>query len=475
MPSTRKSEIPVGTQFSPNLVNLPEFIKAIIKHSGDKKAIQQAVFKSPVHLLRTSVPQSKRTASLPLEAAVQYGLLIGQSYHATDLARRLGVLSDEDIYTEFAKHILLNLNGLRVLDAIEQMQSDFAAGLSTTEVTGDTLARYLSDNGLAVTEHNTAINTMRLWLAKGGIFEETKSRVSAWVINDTKREEILGIKDSTLKGIDALDAPQRAFLIAMCKVNPHGWVKASDIRNLAEANDESLVKFTRASLPKQILDPLKDAGLIEWRSGGTTGGKTAELRVTKEFKADILEPFISSATVSLDPQMTRYYKMRAEDIYNDLDSSDTGKKGQALEAYAIQLMRILGLRLIAWRKRAKESTGQAEIDALMAGTIGSIATTWQVQCKNMPNSSVNLEDIAKEVGITTVTKATHILFVTNGTYTKDAREFAAKIVASSSLSIYLLDKSDFEIVRENPAALAHLLEIQSKKIVSDRLQHPTWS
>jgi len=475
MPSTRKSEIPVGTQFAPTLINLPEFLKAVVKHSGNKGAIQKAIFQAPVHQKRTSVPTSKRTASLPLEAAAQYGLLTPKTYQTTNLAKQLIKQSKKKIHKNFAKHILLNLHGLQVLDAIEQMQSDLAAGLSTTEVTGDTLARYLSDNGLEVTEHNTAINTMRLWLAKAGIFPETKSQSSAWIINNAKKEEILGIKDSTLKGIDALDTHQRAFLIALCKVNPSDWIKASDIRDLAEATDESKVKFTRASLPKQILEPLTTSGLIEWRSGGTKGGKTAELRVTKEFKSDILEPFISGATVSLDPQITRYYKMRAEDIYSDLNSSDTGKKGQALEAYAIQLMRILGLRLIAWRKRAKDSTGQAEIDALMTGVIGSIATTWQVQCKNKPNSSVNLEDIAKEIGTATVTKATHILFVTNGTYTKDAREFANKVMASSSLSIYLLDKIDFEIVRKNPTALAQLLESQSRKIASDRLQYPTWS
>lgn len=437
--------------------------------------MQKAIFRKPIHRTRTSVPSSKRTASLPLEAAAQYGLLSPRTYQATELAKQLAPLQDKEIYKLFAKHILLNLNGLRVLDAIQQMQSDLTAGLSKTEITGDTLARYLSENGLAVTEHNTAINTMRLWLAKAGVFRDAGSRSSAWEIDEDKRREILGIADQTLDALDMLDEPQRVFLKTLCKINPAGWVKASDIRNLAESTDESKVVFSRASLPKQILEPLETAGLIEWRSGGTKGGKAAELRTTKKFSVEILKPFLEKATASLDPVVTRYYKMRSEDVYAALDSADITQKGEALEAFAIHLMRILGLRLIAWRKRAKEATGRAEVDALMAGVIGGIATTWQVQCKNTPNSRVDLEDVAKEVGITSVTKATHILFVTNGNYTKDARDFAIKTMASSSLSIYLLDKKDFAVIRENPASLAQVIAGQSQKIILDRLQYPTWS
>jgi len=475
MPKSRKSEIPVGTQFSPNLINLPEFLKAIVQHSGDKKAMQKAIFQAPIHRTRTSVPSSTRTTSLPLEAAVQYGLLSPHTYQATDLARQLALLQDKDIYERFAKHILLNLNGLRILEAIQQMQSDLTAGLSATEVTGDTLARYLSENGLAVTEHNTAINTIRLWMAKAGIFKDVGSRSSAWDIDEDKRREILSITDETLVALDTLDESQRAFLRALCKINPTGWVKASEIRDLAESTDESKVTFSRASLPKQILEPLKVAGLITWRSGGTKGGKAAELQTTNKFRAEALEPFLQRATASLDPVVTRYYKMRPEDIYAALDSTDTYQKGEALEAFAIHIMRILGLRLIAWRKRAKDATGRAEIDVLMGGVIGGIATMWQVQCKNMPSSRVDLEDIAKEVGITSITKATHVLFVTNGNYTKDARDFAIKAMSSSSLSIYLLDGLDFAIMRVSPASLAQVIAGQSRKIILDRLQHPTWS
>ena len=53
--SSEASEIPVGTQFSPNLIDLAEFIKAIIAHSGDKTKQEKAIWKPPVNLRKQSL------------------------------------------------------------------------------------------------------------------------------------------------------------------------------------------------------------------------------------------------------------------------------------------------------------------------------------------------------------------------------------------------------------------------------------
>src|SRR5881396_606630 len=82
-----KSDIPVGTQFSPNLVSLKAFLAAIIRCSGDKVGMEAAVWDAPVRTPPASRP-TRRRRSLPLEAARQYGLL-DEAYKATDLALRL--------------------------------------------------------------------------------------------------------------------------------------------------------------------------------------------------------------------------------------------------------------------------------------------------------------------------------------------------------------------------------------------------
>src|SRR5437867_9960885 len=108
-----QSAIPVGTQFSPELVDLAAFLTIICQYSGDKPSMERAIWASPVRVAPVRQAPTRRRASLPLEAAVQYGLL-DDDYNATDLAKKLSKLSERDLYDAFARHILLHRGGLRV-------------------------------------------------------------------------------------------------------------------------------------------------------------------------------------------------------------------------------------------------------------------------------------------------------------------------------------------------------------------------
>jgi len=149
-------------------------------------------------------------------------------------------------------------------------------------------------------------------------------------------------------------------------------------------------------------------------------------------------------------------------------SNDTFIKGQALEAYAIYLLRLLGLRFVDWRKRGQE-TGGAEIDAVMTGTIGAMAAVWQIQCKNTPGSTLRTDDVAKEVGLLPLTKATHILILVNGRISGDARRYADDVVRNSPTTIFLIDKGGFDQIKADPADLFRLLREQAERIT--RLRH----
>ena len=459
--SSEASEIPVGTQFSPNLIDLGEFVKAIVAYSGDKPKQEEAIWRPPVNIRKKPSPdKTRRTKSLPLEAAVQYGLL-DKNYAVTDLCIKLSKLGEGDLYREFAQHILLNLGGLRVVEAAQQMKED---GL---KITGDSLAGYLSDQGFNVGVHNTAINSMRMWLAKAGLFPQ--SRTNPWEVNAQVKQELIGQDDSTMAALIGLNDDQRAFALALCRVSESAngaTYKAADIRSHAEAIAGR--RFDRANLPKTFLEPLRDAGLITYASGGTQSGKSALLTTTDKFKSHLLQPFIEKTIASLDANLTAYYTKPAKEIYEELDSKSPHIKGRALEAYAIHVMRLLGLRFVAWRKRAKEETGQAEIDVVMAGLLGGVATRWQIQCKNKPSSSISLEDVAKEVGLTPLTKATHIMIIANCQATSDAKTFAKETMKNSPLTIIILEEMDFQRIRGNPASIATIIAEKSKEI--ERIQ-----
>jgi hypothetical protein len=137
-------------------------------------------------------------------------------------------------------------------------------------------------------------------------------------------------------------------------------------------------------------------------------------------------------------------------------------------------MRLLGLRFLAWRRRAQE-TGYSEVDVLMAGLFGMLPTTWQIQCKNTPKSPFRLEDIAKEVGLLPITGATNILVVANAPLTRDAEGFAREIMLKSSVVIFLLDADDFRAIKNNPGNMGRILRTKAEAINQLHLRPRLWS
>lgn len=451
-----ESAIAVGSQFSPNLIDLAALLKALIAESGNKARLEAAVWAAPVRKRPVAKAPTKRRSSLPVEAAVQYGLLEPKTYAATPLTAKLAALKPPDLYDEWARHILLNSGGLRVVEAAQQMAID------GQRITGDTLARYLTEQGFAVTIHNTAINSMRMYLALAGIFDE-----KGWKVDSARKAALLGLSDDQIAALAGFNPEQRAFALALCQLGPTGRVRASDVRSVAATILGRT--FGHESLPKTALEPLKVAGLIDYDPGGTASGKSAVLWTLPAFQRDLLRPFLDNALKTLDAPLTAYFNRPWDQIYKDLDSPNTFVKGQALEAFAIRVMRLLGLRFAAWRKRSSDTTARAEIDVVMTGLTGALPAVWQIQCKNTPGGVVSLEDVGKEVGLLPLTKATHILVLANARISRDAVEFATKMMRDSSVVIFLIGKSDFEKIRARPAHLVDALKEQAEVII--RLRH----
>jgi hypothetical protein len=460
-----RSDIPVGTQFAPTLIDLRAFLKAAFAADGDLDVLKAAIWQSPVYVRERSTTPTRRGSNLPIEAAVQYELLDRETKRPTQLALDLAELEPPEVYDAFARHIYNRLNGYKMIEACKEMLAD---GRS---ITGDELAVYLTEHhALTVTEHNTAINSMRLWLAQAGIFPA--SGANLWRVNEENLDRVLGLSGGAIASLAALTEDQRAFALALCAIDPADWYLASSVRELAEVR--SGLRLGRSSLPNQYLKPLQAAGLIEYQSGGTAGGKAARLRTTEAFKADLLQPFLEYATKDVDAALVAYYLVKPADIYKDLKSKDTFVAGKALEAYTVHVMRLLGLRFMGWRKRGTE-TGGAEVDALLAGVFGGVPTRWQIQCKNTPSQKVDLEDVAKEIGLLPLSNATHILLLANAKLTEAARTFADAIMRARPVAVYLLDENDFAQIQKEPAVLATILRSRAKTILRDPPVGSLWS
>jgi site-specific DNA-methyltransferase (cytosine-N4-specific) len=448
-----KSRIPVGSQFTPKLTNLGTFLDAIVRLSGDKEAMASAIWKPSVRKDGKKNP-TPRNRLLPLEAAKQYGLLTGK-YQATGLAIQLSNLGDHDRKQAFAKHILLELGGLRVVQGIQDMAHQ------GKKITSDALARHLTAQGFVVGEHNTQINSLRLWLAEAGVFPDPRR---PWHVDQPTVDQLVGLREEQIAQIAQLEPQQIAFVEAICAIGSRSEYVAADVRTLAQALRPH-VNFDRGSLPKNVLQPLQVAGLIKYTTKGTKGGKSATFSLQPAFDAAVLQPFLTSALKDLDPVVATYFRKAPSDIYRDLRATTTSVKGRALEALAIRLMRLLGLKFINWNVRAADTTGRAEVDAVFAGVLGVVPTRWQVQCKNTPKKGTPLEDVAKEVGLVPITNATHLLFLTNGFFTREARQYAAEVMKRTALSLFLLDQSDFSQLVCDDTSLARILRNQAEDIM----------
>jgi Restriction endonuclease len=454
----RTSRLPVGTQFSPQLVDLHAFLTALVRAGGDEASLLDAIWRRPVRLRLPSRKPTKRRRRLPLEAARQYGLA-DKGSGPTELACALQNLTGTELYRAFGSHCLRNLGGMAVIEAILEMRRD----PTQRAITGDSLAAYLTrQKGFPVGEHNTQINSFRMWLAKAGVFAENARSDDGWIPNMAVVESLIGLDQETMGLLAAMEMHQLAFIRALCATADKPEYVAADVRALAEARDPS-VRFDRGSLPLNVLEPLKQAGLIDYRTLGTGGGKSSRLTLTPKFRKDVLESFVANTVKDLDPLSASYFRKAPAEIFSELRSRDRQKKGRALEALTIRLMRLLGLRFLSWNRRAAD-TGYAEVDAVFAGVFGAVPTRWQIQCKNVAKK-VPLEDVAKEVGLTLVTGATHILFLANANFTREALKFAEEVMRKSPLTLYLLGKADFDALVVDDARLGSILREKAESAV----------
>lgn len=109
--------------------------------------------------------------------------------------------NEPQLYTELARHILLNLNGMTMVQCIRDMT---AAG---EEVNLTTLREALSERGVYYPPGGKDPSMMRLWLAKAGVFLGSR-----WQIDTIRLEQILGANPEDFEVLARFSPEQRAFL-----------------------------------------------------------------------------------------------------------------------------------------------------------------------------------------------------------------------------------------------------------------------
>ncbi|UCH96835.1 MAG: hypothetical protein JSV88_08280 [Candidatus Aminicenantes bacterium] len=259
----KKSDLPFGSEFSPNQVNLAKVLDLAKQNEGDKNKFENTL-KSTFFINNRTSERNKSKLAMNLRLSMKAYGIIDNDVKLTDFGNYLfNIRNDtEPLYQALAKHILLNLKGLILIQCIKDME---AAGEKIDLVT---LRRWLEERGIHFPRGGKHPSMMRLWLEKAGVFS------SKWHINEIKLKEIAGRNSGELDALTQLSPEQRAFLKAFVNMGGKEPRYSNNIEKLAAATFG--IKFNEKMLAKMVLYPLRDAGYISLERGTKLPGRGAK-------------------------------------------------------------------------------------------------------------------------------------------------------------------------------------------------------
>lgn len=444
---SRKSDLPFGSEFSPSQIDLPTVLEFAVIHGGDWRAFEEAVRETYFDEHKTGADNRSKLANNTRLGMIAYGI-IDRDATLTPFGQQLYDLCGDEgaLHDCLAKHILLNLHGMALIQCVLDM---VAAG---EQVTLTTLRDGLATRGVHYPSGGKHPSIMRLWLAKAGVFIGSR-----WQLDERRIEEILGIDPDEFAVLGNFTAEQRAFLKALANMGTREPQPANAVAKLATATYG--VKFPEKSLPKLVLHELESTGYITTEKTTTgRGAKPFQVASTAKLITDVVEPLLEQLQGQADPKLLALLRTPLSTIMDEMKSEDQYRSGLALEALAFKIMRLLDMTYIATRLRASQ-TGGAEVD-LIFESARLVFFRWQIQCKN--TDRVSLDDVAKEVGLTHFLKSNVIVIVTTGEVSSEARRYANKIMADSNLAIVMLNGRDLGAISERPAEIVRTFEREAR-------------
>ena len=447
------NELPFGTQFSPEQINLRRLLELAQEYTGrtNKEFVEQIA--QEFFAQKASPEKLAGNTSISLKS---YGIVAGRNtIEITEVGRNLLSITDDDqLRKAFAKHILLNLNGLVFVETLRRMY------LNGDSLTNANINIALIHQGFQLQQTSNNVQMMKLWLGQAGII------LGDWKINEAALKELLGIASNEIALFKELSPEQYYFLLALCNAASNVPLVATDVRNLATASYN--IDFDEKAFASKVIKPLQDKGLITAQK--TTGGRGAKpymVELTEKTKREVVEPLLMQFKDQVGNALADAYCKTFSDLRNEIDSEDAYVKGLALEAFAIKVMKIIGLDFIRTRYRDIQ-IGGAEVDVLFDST-RLLYSRWQVQCKN--TSTVTIDMVAKEVGLSHMLKSNAIVMMTTGHLTSEAKKYARRIMEDMNLCILMLEKEDIDCIISNPTSIVDIFNRQSEEVKKIKILH----
>lgn len=363
----QRSDLPFGSEFSPSQIDLPELLEIVEVHSGSARALQDAIRFQYFVSHGGGNAGNQNTLAMNCRLGMRAYGIIDEDANLTTFGRELyDARGDESsLYTILARHILLNLRGMVLVQCVQDMT---AAGEA---VNLTTLPRALVDRGVYYPRGGKHPSIMRLWLAKAGVFVGAR-----WQVDSLRLREVLGTDPANFDTLAHLTDEQRFFLLALANTGISTPQPANELARLATATYG--VHFPEKSLPKLVLNALVEAGYIT--ATKTTKGRGAKpflVAPTDQLAREVIEPLLQQMKSRTDTKLIDLLRKPMAEILADLESQDRHVAGLALEALAFKLMRLIDMSYVATRLRV-QATGGAEVD-LVFESKRLVFSRWQVQ------------------------------------------------------------------------------------------------
>ena len=457
-----KSDLPFGSEFSPTLIELPRVL-ALAKELGDDVKAFQAAIRAEYFERNQTTGQNKNTLAMNARLGMKAYGIIDSEARLTDLGEHLYEIRDDSgqLHAELARHILLYLNGMALIQCIQDIQ---ASGESVDLIK---LRESLLQRGISFPRGGKHPSMMRLWLEKAGVFR------SGWNVDEERLHEVLGTPPETMGALTSLTSEQRSYLKALINLGGPGPYRSNEVEKLANAAYGT--KFNEKNLPKQVLYPLEQAGFIELTRGTKQSGRGAKpflVKWTDTLSDSVVVPLLEQIDKMILPSLRPLIRQSLTEIRTNIASGNRHVKGLALEALGFKLMRLIDLDYVATRLRG-DQTGGAEVDLLFEST-RLVFSRWQVQCKN--TAHVSLDDVAKEVGLIHVLKSNVIVVISTGLIGTEARRYAGNVMADTNLCVVLIDKQDLSTIEKTPASIVDVLNREARQAMklkrSSRIMPP---
>lgn len=444
----QRSDLPFGSEFSPSQISLSHVLELVKENEGEWKALENQIYLEYFKDHATSEYNRRKLANNTKLGLKAYDI-INDIGNFTNFGEKIYKIRNdpERLYKEFAKHILTNLHGLSLVQCVLDIQA------SGQRVHLIRLRQWLDERGIHFPRGGKHPSIMRLWLEKAGVFE------SNWHVNEEILQQILGQTVDELDALASLSLEQKTYLKTLANLDQSGPFSSNEIERLASLTYG--VHFDEKNLPKQVLYPLENAGYIVLERGTRSKGRGAKpflVKPTEKIDREIITPLINQLEKQVGMDIRQFLRKPVEEIVGELKHDDKYVRGLALEALAFKLMRLVDLNYVATRLRGA-STGGAEVD-LIFDTERLLYSRWQIQCKN--TTSVALDDIAKEVGLTHFLKSNAIVIVSTGKIGEEARRYANKVMQDSNLCMIMIDRKDINTIIENSTKIVDILNREAR-------------